>query len=169
MQICTRKFMAIGTRNLPNWAVGWRPKTWWKGLVTSSFVHGGLAPDLNYLDKTLSEINNTMRPFYFIQEDVFRIDDEILRFLFDANGPIWYRNYVMGQAQDAEIEESLRKFGAKRIIVGHTLVNAVKSFYGGKVIAIDTRHVDPNSTALLYEDGKLFRIDQMGKRAELKL
>lgn len=133
------------------------------------FVHGGLAPDLNYLDKTLSEINNTMRPFYFIQEDVFRIDDEILRFLFDANGPIWYRNYVMGQAQDAEIEESLRKFGAKRIIVGHTLVNAVKSFYGGKVIAIDTRHVDPNSTALLFEDGKLYRIDQMGKRAELKL
>jgi hypothetical protein len=133
------------------------------------FVHGGLAPDLNYLDKTLSEINNTMRPFYFIQEDVSRIDDEILRFLFDDNGPIWYRDYVMNHAKDAEIEESLRKFGGKHIVVGHTLVNAVKSFYGGKVIAIDTRHVDPNSTALLYEDGKLFRIDQKGKRAELKL
>ena len=132
------------------------------------FVHGGLAPDLNYIDKTLSEVNNSMRPFYFMQEDVFRIDDEILRFLFDANGPIWYRNYVMGQAQDVEIEESLRKFGAKHIIVGHTLVNAVKAFYGGKVIAIDTRHVDPNSTALLYEGGKFFRIDQTGRRAELK-
>ena len=88
--------------------------------------------------------------------------------MFDANGPLWYRNYVMGQAQDAEIAESLRKFGAKHIIVGHTLVNAVKAFYGGKVIAIDTRHVDPNSTAFLYEGGKFFRIDQLGKRGELK-
>lgn len=133
------------------------------------FVHGGLSPDLNYLDKSLSEINNTMRPFYFIQEDVFRIDDEVLKFFFDANGPLWYRNYVMGQAQDSEIEETLRKFGGKHIIVGHTLVTAVKAFYGGKVIAIDTRHVDPNSTALMIESGKFYRIDQTGKRAELKM
>lgn len=133
------------------------------------FVHGGLAPDLNYIDKTLSEINNTMRPFYFIQEDVFRIDDEILKFLFDANGPIWNRNYVMMHAQDVEIEESLRKFGGKHVVVGHTMVNAVKSFYGGKVIAIDTRHIDPNSTSLLVENGKCYRVDQLGKRAELKL
>lgn len=133
------------------------------------FVHGGLAPDLNYLEKTLSELNNTMRPYYFIQEDVSRIDDDSLKFLFDANGPLWYRNYVMGQAQDGEIEESLRKFGAKHIVIGHTLVNFVKPFYGGKVIAIDTRHVDPNSTALMVEAGKFYRIDQLGKRAEMKL
>ncbi len=131
------------------------------------FVHGGLAPDLNRLDKSLIDINNAMRPFYFIQDDVFRLGDEELQFLFDANGPLWNRSYVMANIPESDVEESLRKFGGKRIIVGHTLVNHAKMLYGGKVIAIDTRHVDPNSTALLFDGGKLYRIDQTGKRTEM--
>jgi hypothetical protein len=131
------------------------------------FVHGGLAPDLNNLDKSLTDINSMMRPFYFIKEDVFRINDEVLQFLYDANGPLWYRDYVLAKAVESDIDDTLRKFNAKRIIIGHTLVNAVRMIYGGRVIAIDTRHNDPYSTALLVEEGKFFRIDQHGKRGAM--
>jgi hypothetical protein len=133
------------------------------------FVHGGLAPDLTAAEKSLADLNSTMRPFYFISEDVFRMGDEVLQFLYDANGPLWNRSYVMNQVSEAQVDELLHKFSGKRIIVGHTLVSMVRGFYNGKVIAIDTRHVDPNSTALLYEGGKFFRIDQQGKRGMLNL
>jgi hypothetical protein len=87
--------------------------------------------------------------------------------LYDANGPLWYRDYVLAKAVESDIDETLRRFNAKRIVIGHTLVNTVRMIYGGRVIAIDTRHNDPYSTALLVEDGKFFRIDQNGKRGAM--
>jgi Calcineurin-like phosphoesterase len=131
------------------------------------FVHGGIDDKVNRMDLGILDINNKCRPFYFISEDVFRLDDADLQFLYDANGPFWFRSYVTMTTPESVVDATLKKFNVKHIMVGHTIVDKVKGFYSKKVIAIDTRHTASNSQAFLMENKVFYRIDQFGKREEL--
>jgi Calcineurin-like phosphoesterase len=132
------------------------------------FVHGGIASEVNKMDLDIAEINAKCRPFYFISADVFRLDDLELQFLFDDNGPFWFRKYVTMGVPEIIIDATLKKFNVKHIAVGHTIVDKVKFLYGNKIVAVDTRHTSPISTALYIDEEKRFyRVTQTGKKEEL--
>lgn len=140
------------------------------------FVHGGLHPQLAREGFTLDEINqvtreNYRRAFYPQPAPAGRAD-----LLTDTrNGPAWYRGYFESALSQAEVETSLRHFGAKAVVVGHTPVWRVRSMFEGKVLAIDVKHpldyrgsLPPRrSQGLLIETAGLQRLNEDGSRRAL--
>ena len=56
-------------------------------------------------------------------------------------GPLWFRGYFAEQAgfpnaTAADVELALATFGARRILIGHTIVPKVTPLYDGRVIAV---------------------------------
>jgi hypothetical protein len=52
-------------------------------------------------------------------------------------GVFWYRGMAKGQLASRTVGDYSVHFGAKRIIIGHTLQNDVSAYYGGRVLCID--------------------------------
>jgi hypothetical protein len=89
-----------------------------------------------------------------------------------AQGPLWYRGIVDTAESREDIEQTLKSFNAKKMILGHTIVDEIKYLYGGKVIAIDLEHqintANGKMYALWYEDGEFYVIDNKGNKSILK-
>ena len=97
------------------------------------FVHGGLSPD--YCRYSLQEITDMAR----VQLQSY--DREVDGVLDAENGPLWYR----GLAREDEgyfspaIDQILERYGASRIVVGHTPTGGVVwPRFGGRVVVNDT-------------------------------
>lgn len=99
-------------------------------------------------------------------------DRERSRFVtFSPLGPLWYRGYFPEAAReggfpvasDGDVGATLTFFGARRILVGHTIVPTVTSLYGGKVLAVQVYpHLDEQTAApvaegVLIEKGRVLR------------
>lgn len=106
------------------------------------FTHGGMSPKMVERKLTLEQINKTM---------IAAIDtkkperNELEKLLFGRNGPMWYRGYFMPipkspMIEDNELDAMLEFYGAKRIAVGHTIVEKPKLMFDGRVIAVDVKH-----------------------------
>jgi hypothetical protein len=96
------------------------------------FVHGGVAPVVPA--KTLAELNR------WVRQDLFPGNPPGGG--KDAQGPLWFRGYALGQEESAEqgLDEVLKRFGAKRMVMGHTTDRdgKVRTRFGGKAVFIDT-------------------------------
>lgn len=112
------------------------------------FVHAGIRKDFpkNY---SLQDINDNTRmsidkPFPKTEEgnDIF----------IGKESPIWYRGISTEKESQENINNSLSRFKANKMIIGHTIVDKIKYFYKGKVILIDLEHKE-NS-----EKGKMFAL-----------
>ncbi len=103
------------------------------------FVHGGISPELLDSGLSLEEINN------HVMNAVEKTRDEYNEFetlVMRSFGPLWYRGYFReiknGKPYtDQILEQTLTRFNAKCIIVGHTVVKKPKRIFGGRIIAID--------------------------------
>ncbi|WP_286235415.1 metallophosphoesterase [Thalassotalea sediminis] len=112
------------------------------------FVHGGIHPKVAEFDYSLEEINNIIRSHYrkpFITRLGASEDDFLIS---SKTGPAWYRGYFKDDLTQQEVEQGLAKFDAKAVIVGHTLQWRVKTFFEGKVVAIDVKHPSDYETHL---------------------
>lgn len=138
------------------------------------FIHAGISPEFLNRDLDLESMNEYM-DLYFTG----RIDSshaESVRFLlWDSMGPIWYRGYLSKgenypRIQESEIDRALEHFNVSKIIVGHTNVEKIQSFYNKKVYATDIPFYLPNITfqALLIEDDKYFRLFSDGRRERIE-
>lgn len=83
--------------------------------------------------------------------------------LVDVNGPLWFRG--MAQWPDEEepkVTEILKRFGAPRIVIGHTpvLPGAIKARFGNRVFLIDT-----GMLATYYKGGRPSALELTGPRA----
>jgi hypothetical protein len=134
------------------------------------FVHGGFSQEVNDLSLSLPQMSDLCRPHYCTDNNVRRETfTEPLKTLYSSQtSPFWYRGYVQEDASEEQIDQTLMMYDANAIVIGHTLVDNVASLYDGKIIAIDTKHADNNSQALLYSGNKLYRIDSSGRRRELQ-
>ena len=95
------------------------------------FVHGGVAPGVPV--NTLAELNAWVR-----------------RDLFSGNepggarhpqGPLWFRGYALGEeGAEAALDGVLSRFGARRMVMGHTTEREgkIRARFGGKAVLIDT-------------------------------
>ncbi len=96
------------------------------------FMHGGLQPDVPA--RTLAELNRWVRQDLFPGQRPGGGTDPL--------GPLWFRGY----AKDEEarwsqgLDEVLSRFGAKRMVMGHTTTSQGRILvrFGGRALFIDT-------------------------------
>jgi hypothetical protein len=140
------------------------------------FVHGGLHPDLAQSKLSIEVINTVIRSNYRKSYFPKAEDNEHKLLLSERTGPCWYRGYFKEDPSMEEVTASLNKFGAKDVIVGHTLQYQVKTHFDGKVIAIDVKHPSDHemnwphgsSEGLLIEADNYYRLKEGGRRTVLK-
>ncbi|HMQ70608.1 MAG TPA: metallophosphoesterase [Ignavibacteria bacterium] len=134
------------------------------------FVHGGISIDLAKSGLTLDQINQTARENIGIKTSL--IDSETGKVINSSKtGPFWYRGLVRGEVSDEEMEQILNYANAKKIVVGHTLVEEITPFYKNSLVAIDLDHnedlVQNKLYALWIENGEYFVIDNFGEKKKL--
>lgn len=124
------------------------------------FVHGGVATFVNLLGHTLPALNQLCRPWYFSPELAPPMVYDLLN---SSDSPFWYRGYAMGEASIQQVNNTLRKFEVQHIVIGHTTVEQVTTFFDKKVIDIDTPHAFGLSEGILIEPKGIFRAGKEGK------
>lgn len=147
------------------------------------FVHGGISNEILSLAPSLLVINDRAR-LYLDQDSVATLSkDKLTAAIYNKRvSPFWYREYFLDRERKVYnngdtlyktpakvIDEVLSTYRAKHIVTGHTIVSDTISFsYDQKVINVDTKHAEGKSEALLFEDEKVFRVNQYGYRTEVK-
>jgi hypothetical protein len=83
--------------------------------------------------------------------------------LLGSDGPVWYRGLIpgasrTGDATDPEVTAILKAFSVKWLVVGHSTLDQVTAFHGGRVFGIDAGLQHAGRGELwLWEKGKVFR------------
>jgi len=134
------------------------------------FVHGGLSPALAVSKFTIREINETFKnKIIDAQPDDSTESDHRISFLNGAQGPIWYRGYFMDSSLfEPQIDKILAYYNKALIVVGHTSMRGVASFFDGKVIVVDSSiKLGVSGEILLIEDGAYFAGDALGVKRKL--
>ena len=96
------------------------------------FLHGGISP--KYASKSIREINEGVREELM---DFSRMPAD--GYVRDEQGPLWYRGLAREDpAQGEFVPQMLKKYGARRMVIGHTTnAGRIVPLYGGVVLAID--------------------------------
>lgn len=132
------------------------------------FVHGGISKDFPYAEKSLDEINDSFRS----RLDMEMTKEENRKDIFiGRDSPIWYRGIADGKMEQSELEIILNAFGAKKMVIGHTIFDIITYLYDGKVIAVDLEHRQNTErgfmNGLIYENDKFYVVDNKGIRKTL--
>ena len=128
------------------------------------FLHGGIGPD--YVALTISQINNQIRGEL---EDFSKLRGGMA---INPEGPLWYRGLAQHdkESEEPHLQALLNQHGAKRIVMGHTIVaKAVMPRFGGRAICIDvgmSQFYGGPPACLLIEGDQLFAIHR-GKKLPL--
>lgn len=97
------------------------------------FLHGGLGPE--YCRYSLNQMTD------MAHEQLQSYDPLETGILNDENGPVWYRGLATENENtfDDQLDQILERYGASRIVVGHTPTGGVVwPRFDGKVIVNDT-------------------------------
>jgi hypothetical protein len=115
------------------------------------FVHGGISP--KYASRSRSDVNRTIR------RELADPNRLLPGMVTDPVGPLRYRGLVeeAGAALETHVSQVLRKWGVRRIVVGHTVTQtAILPLFGGRVVNIDlglSRFYGRPPACLLLEHG----------------
>ncbi len=137
------------------------------------FVHAGISPEIPGRGYSIQRINKMIRNSLDVRDYYIRFDEE-LQLLYGYEGPIWYRGYIKNwqgipQATEDQVSSILAYYNAGAIAVGHTIVDSLTSYYGGRVFAIETGiNKGKEGEMLIWEDGTFYRADVHGRRKVLK-
>ncbi len=133
------------------------------------FTHGGLSPQLADCHLPLKEINRVTRVNYGKPAWKIEIDGGTAKIVYSMIGPMWYRGYFNGNLETQQVKSLLGIYGARAVVVGHTIVPNVSSIYENRVIAIDVKHctviADGTSNALIIENNEFFAVNAEGHRS----
>jgi hypothetical protein len=104
-------------------------------------LHAGISRALVDSGMSLREINAGVRALLDGSMPADDAQRERAALLLGTMGPLWYRGYFAEQtafptATMADVNFALEKFGAHRMLIGHTIVPTVTPLYEGKVIAV---------------------------------
>lgn len=128
-------------------------------------VHAGISRALVDSRLSLADVNATVR-------DVLNGTEEgaIAELVMGSFGPLWYRGYFPDRAQSPtatvdDVELALKTYGARRMLVGHTIVDTITSLYAGRVIAVQARPFE----GLLMRKGEFWEAGPDGALQRLEL
>ena len=140
-------------------------------------LHAGVSRALLDSTLTLAEINAAARSA--LDKPANATLGGIETLVMGQLGPLWYRGYFAGQrdfpsATMADVDQTLKTFDVRRVLVGHTIVPTVTPLYGGKVIAVQVYpKMDAAGRAefeaLLIRNGQPFRAKLDGSVRPLQL
>lgn len=133
------------------------------------FLHGGISPAVDSLQLTVEEMNRLVRPYYATNGD---LPGGRLSVLYrSGTSPFWFRGYygdidnISEKPSAQQLNNTLKHFGVRHIITGHTIVaDTISVHYGGKVINTDTRHAAGKSEALYIDGGNFYRVNTQGEK-----
>jgi len=121
----------------------------------TAFVHGGLLPD--HVAYGLETLNAETQAW-------MRGEGEYPALLDESENPVWSRHYSDEPDADdcALLEEALAAIPAERMVVGHTVQDAINPGCDGRVWRIDVgmaAYYGGRPQALLIEDGEFRAIE----------
>ncbi|MEJ5995433.1 metallophosphoesterase [Pedobacter sp. Du54] len=134
-------------------------------------MHAGVAPLINGLKLSVTEINQLCRPYYDKVKLLRGVGNPAIDpFYTGATSLFWYRGYFSApKATEEEVNTTLNVFNVSRIIVGHTIMPGnVGFYYGGKVLGLDVNGHAGDCQAALFDNGKWIKIDSDGKSMPLQ-
>lgn len=134
------------------------------------FVHGGIEPNHFDLGLDREAVNDRYRGSLGTAKAVLKQDPLLARLYDGKTSPIWYRGYFKdGVLDQAGVDAIAARLGVARIVVGHTSMAEVGSYFDGKVIAVDSSLKEGRSGELLFvEHGRLERGTLAGTRLPLQ-
>lgn len=106
------------------------------------FTHAGLSREFYDQNLTIDEVNKTVPLGLYKRKAERKEAGELIYFLYATYGPIWYRGLVREEEKYHPVSSDtlnliLKRYHAKRIIVGHTIFDEPSFFYNGRVIAVN--------------------------------
>lgn len=119
-------------------------------------AHGGVNPLIADAGFTVNNLNSAMRRYWLGDMPGKAELDAVI----GPAGLTQYRGYMedgedrFARATSAQIGDVLAHFGAKSIVVGHTLVDRVTALHDGKVWAVDVNSNTARPEALLIRRGE---------------
>ncbi len=134
------------------------------------FVHGGISPQLQAANLSISEVNDHLRNIIDRPYDASSSykDSLILR----KHGPLWYRGMAESELSPDTVSNILNAFEAEKVIIGHTIFDKISYLYDERIIAIDLDHSSNSSNgfmnALWFADGRFSVIDDKGILTEIR-
>jgi len=132
------------------------------------FVHAGMSPEFLATGIDRDEANARYRASLGTPKAQVKADPRTAPLYDGKTSPIWYRGYFDGRASTADVDAALERLGVRRIVVGHTSMAHVGSYFDGRVIAIDSSIKRGETGELLFlEDGRASRGLLDGSRAPL--
>ncbi|HEY9254412.1 MAG TPA: metallophosphoesterase [Stenotrophomonas sp.] len=132
------------------------------------FVHGGISPQFLAQGIDREQSNTRYRNSLGLPRAQVKADPRLAPLYDSKTSPIWYRGYFDGRASAADVSALLQQLGVTRIVVGHTSMEHVGSYFDGRVIAIDSSIKRGKSgELLLLENGRASRGLLDGQRAPL--
>ena len=131
------------------------------------FVHGGISPAVAAKKPTLTELTTALRTA-LLADTWTKPKDGLLAMAAGNEGLTWYRGYVQAPtASESDLDTILAAFGAKRIVVGHTIVKEIGLTLGGRVLTVDVHHAEGTIQAALMQKGRWSRLLADGSRQAL--
>jgi hypothetical protein len=117
---------------------------------------------------SINNINSITRNNIDTPRDSIRADS-LLSFIFRSDGPHWYRGFFepdsLPEVSEIELDQLLDYLNVKKIIVGHTTMESIATFYDNQVIMVDGGiKYGEKGEALLWEHGEFYRIFDDGSK-----
>jgi hypothetical protein len=136
-------------------------------IGSTLFVHGGISPQVLAQHLSLDQLNHLTRQGldapnrHALQGAAKLISQSDL-------SPDWYRGIAREEAPAEHVQQVLRLYGAKTLVIGHTPSDQIHTLYQQQVIAIDIPHQEHTEQgfmlALWWENGTFYIIDQQQQK-----
>jgi len=131
------------------------------------FVHGGLHPDIGKKGLSGEKVNHLFRTAMNDSSKDLEAESQLVT---GMNGPLWYRGMSLLKLRQGQVDTIVSTFDAKRVVVGHTVVDdeKISMLYDGRVINIDLYHAANLKKGILRvllitKDGYFEIDDQLNK------
>ena len=142
-------------------------------------VHAGTSAWLLEQDMDIPEINSLCSRGAFMTSKERKDDSDLMYLMFKSSGPVWYRGFFYsaekygGKMDGRTLDAILRRYGASRVWVGHTIFRDIRTFFGGRVVAVDVDakvNFDKGRgrAVLLEEGGREMVVRDSGKSRKLR-
>jgi hypothetical protein len=133
------------------------------------FVHGGISMEMVQKNLNISQMNMvfTTQVIGKKLQKIYGI--EILKFLNETDGPLWYRGYFDDtDFCESKIDSILAFYGIKHIVVGHTPNTEILSLFNNKLLGADAGIMyNQPGEMLICKNGSFYKCLSTGCRIKL--
>jgi 3',5'-cyclic AMP phosphodiesterase CpdA len=135
------------------------------------FLHGGISPNFAAVDLSIAQVNDTIRKYITLPRNATE-HSPVAHLIMRSNGPLWYRGLILPNEEitGATVDEILKRYGVRKIVVGHTILDEVSEFFDGRIICVKVnskRNIERGtSRGIVITPTDLWAIDNKGNRLE---